>query len=451
MALTDYTIDTSGSPQDVQRKQALADALMKQGQDSTPAAGGQNGGWITALNRGLAGALGGYQRGQAADEERQGRDSVKQLMANQLMGANGKVDPMASVALASNPWATPGQVSAVNHVGDVQHTAEREGIADKHWDVTNARAERAANESKFTIKEITNPDGTSGGYTRIRTDGPEGPIAGAAPQPQPQGAPAVTGPDYLKTIDPGRAAVVQGILDGRTAPPTGAALRSPQVMALMRDAAIADPGFDAGKWARRYGTAQDFSSKGKSGQSVTSLNTVYGHIADLAAKGQELNNVDGVPIINTYVNDAKNAYASGSGGDKANNFNLARNAVADEMSKVFKGAGISDHEIEQWKGTIHSSQSPTQLRGAIKTAFGLIESRMAALNNARDAGMDTNSDPRGLLSEESKAKYTKVQKWIDGANEKPTGATAPAAGVVQDGYRFKGGNPADQNSWEKVQ
>lgn len=416
MALTDFNIDTSGSPQDVERKQKLADALMKQGQDSTPAAGGPNGGWITALNRGLAGALGGYQQGQARDEENQGRQSYQQQLASAL-GAGDKVSPSAMIGLAGNPWANPAQTQAITHVADMQAQQARQGVEDKHWDITNARAERTANEGKFTIKELTNPDGTSGGFTRIRTDGPEGPIAGASPQPQQPGTPQVTGPDYLKTIDPGRAAVVQGILDGRTAPPTGAALRSPQVMSLMRDAAIADPGFDAGKWARRYGTAQDFSSKGKSGQSVTALNTVYGHIADLAEKGQDLNNVDGVPIINTYINDAKNAYASGSGGDKANNFNLARNAVADELSKVFKGAGISDHEIEQWKGTIHSSQSPTQLRGAIKTAFGLIESRMAALNNARDAGMDTNSDPRGLLSAESKEKFAKVQKWIEGADQ----------------------------------
>src|SRR5437588_432278 len=116
MALTDYSIDVSGSPQDVQRKQALADALMKQGMDSTAAAGGKGGGWITALNRGLAGALGGYQRGAAANEEAQGRDSVRQQLAQALQGNGGKIDPSTMIGLASNPWATPGQTAVATHV-----------------------------------------------------------------------------------------------------------------------------------------------------------------------------------------------------------------------------------------------------------------------------------------------------------------------------------------------
>ena len=32
---------------------------------------------------------------------------------------------------------------------------------------------------------------------------------------------------------------------------------------------------------------------------------------------------------------------------------------------------------------------------------------------------------------------------------KPQAAKAPAVGAVEDGYRFKGGNPADPNAWEK--
>jgi hypothetical protein len=29
-------------------------------------------------------------------------------------------------------------------------------------------------------------------------------------------------------------------------------------------------------------------------------------------------------------------------------------------------------------------------------------------------------------------------------------SAGPKAGEVKDGYRFKGGNPADKNNWQKV-
>ncbi|UQD69206.1 hypothetical protein JEY40_24635 [Bradyrhizobium japonicum] len=146
MALTDFSIDTSGSPQDVQRKQALADALMKQGMDSTAAAGGPGGGWVTALNRGLAGALGGYQRGSAANEERQGRDSVRQQLAAAL-SADGKITPQTMIGLASNPWATPGQTSTVTHVADMQRQQARDAVSDRHQAVMEGLAKRAADRA----------------------------------------------------------------------------------------------------------------------------------------------------------------------------------------------------------------------------------------------------------------------------------------------------------------
>jgi hypothetical protein len=160
MALTDYSIDTSGSPQDVQRKQALADALMKQGMDSTPAAGGKGGGWVTALNRGLAGALGGYQRGAAANEEQQGRDSVRQQLAAALQGG-GNISPQTMIGLASNPWATPGQTQAVTHVADMQAQKARQGVEDQHWQATfglqkeaAGRAAQSAERANMTPAEI---------------------------------------------------------------------------------------------------------------------------------------------------------------------------------------------------------------------------------------------------------------------------------------------------------
>lgn len=162
MALTDYSIDTSGSPQDVQRKQALADALMKQGMDSSPAAGGKNGGMLTALNRGLAGALGGYQRGAAANEEQQGRETARQQLANGLMGADGKINPQAYLAAASNPWVNPQQIGAVGKVADWQHTSERDKVGDQHWNASfglqkQADARAAAAEGRAAADDENTP------------------------------------------------------------------------------------------------------------------------------------------------------------------------------------------------------------------------------------------------------------------------------------------------------
>ena len=114
MALNDYSIDTSGTPQDFQRRQAMADALMKQGSDSSPAAGGRNGGWITAANRAMAGALGGYQQGQIRQDEQsrlQANDAQMTALSKALMGGGQdtapQTAPMGSLGVAPSN-AAPG-------------------------------------------------------------------------------------------------------------------------------------------------------------------------------------------------------------------------------------------------------------------------------------------------------------------------------------------------------
>jgi hypothetical protein len=161
MALDDYTIDTSGTPQDVQRRQALADALMKQGGDSSPAAGGRYGGVLTALNRGLAGALSGYQRGTAQNEEQQGRSAYQQQLASALQGNNGQVSPQSMITLAGNPWANPAQTQAITHVADMQAQKARQGVEDSHFQQTlalqkeaAARATQSAERANMTPLEL---------------------------------------------------------------------------------------------------------------------------------------------------------------------------------------------------------------------------------------------------------------------------------------------------------
>jgi hypothetical protein len=167
MALMDFNIDTSGSPQDVQRKQALADALMKQGMDSTPAAGGKGGGWVTALNRGLAGALGGYQRGAAANEEQQGRAHAQQLAAG-LLGADGKINQQAYVQAASDPWIKQEQLGAVGKVADWQHQSAADAEHRREFGLSYGLQKRAADraDDKTPAGFMADP-ANPGGYKPI--------------------------------------------------------------------------------------------------------------------------------------------------------------------------------------------------------------------------------------------------------------------------------------------
>src|SRR6185503_2469181 len=182
------------------------------------------------------------------------------------------------------------------------------------------------------------------------------------------------------------------------------------------------PGFDLTKWSQRVNTTRDFAS-GMAAKNVTSLNTVIGHLSDLKEKADALEN-GSIPLLNTIGN----AYNSATGSPQVNNFNLARNAVADELAKVFKGSGISDHEIAQWKETLNASQSPAQLKGAVKTAINLMDSRLHALNDQRDRGMSTQTEPRSLLNPKSKEGLAKIEEWANG-----TGKSEAKSGGIQEG------------------
>lgn len=249
----------------------------------------------------------------------------------------------------------------------------------------------------------------------------------------------LTGDAYLASLPPAIQSQVKGIVEGRISPPSGFALKSPQIQALLRAAAQYEPGFDLTKWSARVATTKDFAS-GQAAKNVTSLNTVVGHLADLKEKADALDNY-AIPTVNSV----KNVFNSETGDPRVNNFNLARNAVADELAKVFKGSGISDHEIAQWKGTLNASQSPDQLKGAVKTAIGLMESRLYALNDQRDRGMNTSSQPRDLLTDKSKAALAKIEAWANGDASKPEAKSGVSEGATATNPKtgqkivFKGG------------
>lgn len=235
----------------------------------------------------------------------------------------------------------------------------------------------------------------------------------------------LNGPEYLKTLPQDRQNLITGMLEGRIAPLQLGRYGNAGVQSLLLDAAKVEPGFDTNLWTQRNKTTADFAPSGKSGQNVTSLNTVVGHLGDLMEKSDALKNVSGIPLANEKINDLKNWYNKNSGDPAVTNFNIARNAVSDEMAKVFRSSGMSDSEIRQWKDNLSSSFSPEQMRGAIKTGIGLMDSRLAALADARSRGMSKTFEPRDLMNDKSKATLQKLETWVNGGDAKEAALANP--------------------------
>lgn len=148
MALNDFIIDTSGSPQEVQRRQAYADALLKQGGDSSPIASPWQG-----VNRLAQGLIGGLERSGARQMEQEGRSSYQKQLAAAL-GNGGTISPQAMIALSGNQWANPTQLQTISKVADNQRQAARDAIADKHWAASFELQKRAADRADRSTSDI---------------------------------------------------------------------------------------------------------------------------------------------------------------------------------------------------------------------------------------------------------------------------------------------------------
>lgn len=121
-----------------------------------------------------------------------------------------------------------------------------------------------------------------------------------------------------------------------------------------------------------------------------------------------------------------------------------RQAVASVRNIVLNarsGAAVTDQELRRMVEELGSSGLSTE--EALRNGLAAVRDRLEAIkaNAAAGVGDDVKDayEARGGL---------KIQRGGKKPEAAPTGAPKP--GTVEGGYRFKGGNPADPKSWEKV-
>lgn len=104
----------------------------------------------------------------------------------------------------------------------------------------------------------------------------------------------------------------------------------------------------------------------------------------------------------------------------------------------------------------HATQG-AQANAALKTIAGQMTSKMPRMEGPQsDRDVQMYKDMAGDVGNANlpiKIRLAALAQ-IERLNEKyannPSVRSGPAAGAIEDGYRFKGGNPADPNNWERM-
>lgn len=120
---------------------------------------------------------------------------------------------------------------------------------------------------------------------------------------------------------------------------------------------------------------------GTAAKSLNAFNTATAHLHLLDQLGDALGNGD-----ITMLNRLGQAYKSQTGNPAPTNFNMAKNAVAGEIAKTFKG-NATEGEIKEINSTINNAMSPLALKGAIQTATELMASKKQALQQQYQQGL----------------------------------------------------------------
>ena len=258
--------------------------------------------------------------------------------------------------------------------------------------------------------------------------------AGAPPGATPGGAAVLS--QYPAPVQ----AAVQGLLSYQTDPATFPQRKFARSGQMDRETAVGlaqqiDPSYDEKEFKTRSALQKDFK-EGTSSQNIVSLNTAINHLDRLATSGAALHNTG-----NQAYNALKNTIGPVFGATAPAVFKNDVNAVANEMSTLFKKTAATDQEISSWKDTMSKAQTPEQIRAGIDEMLQLMEGRYSALEQKYETGMGKPRD-FSMLTPQSKQVLTKL-----GATEFVKNDEAKAPAGPPPGATHKVPGPDGQMHW----
>lgn len=219
------------------------------------------------------------------------------------------------------------------------------------------------------------------------------------------------GDDFLNTLPDGDVKnKAKALIEGRAPFPTVNSRTPSNVKKALEAAQQADPTLSAATYPMRAKAAKDFASGGQEAKNINALNTALNHLNTLADAAEGLNN-SGFTTGNAATN-----YVQSKVDDKFNarlkKYETAKDAVASEVAKVYKGAGaLSVEEQKQWQSLLSPDLGPEAQKAAISQTAELLKGKIDALNKQySDAFGGVEKD---FLSDKAKKVFGKLGIPLD--------------------------------------
>lgn len=188
---------------------------------------------------------------------------------------------------------------------------------------------------------------------------------------------------FLSTLSGDLPTLVQGLADYSINPsaiPTkqfkgASGYTQAQLIALAKQY---DPTYDSKQYATRQAMQKNVAS-GTYSNTITSANTLIGHLAELQKAADALpGNVKGRPI--GVLNSVADTLSNWVGNASVNNFNIAADAVASEAAAVYKGGSPTGSEIKDWRAKLSPDMTGAQLKGAINQIVALMGGKLGTIS-----------------------------------------------------------------------